>query len=94
MSSISGDLAGLKLAPTSVPRLLLTPEEAATALGIGRTKLFSLLRSRQLPSVMLGGSRRIRTSDLVAFTASLHRADGVGEPAGAGADRPAEEVGG
>jgi excisionase family DNA binding protein len=55
----------------SVPRLLLTPEQAAKALGVGRTKLYALLRSGQLHSVMLGGSRRIPMAVLKRFVDEL-----------------------
>lgn len=51
----------------SVPHLLFTPEQAAEALGVGRTKLYELLREGSLASVMVGGSRRIRRSDLDRF---------------------------
>jgi excisionase family DNA binding protein len=54
-----------------VPRLLLTPEEAAQALGIGRTKLYALLRSGRLLSVRLDGSRRVPVAALTDFVAQL-----------------------
>ncbi len=56
---------------TGVPRLLLTPEEAAQALGIGRTKLYRLLADGFLPSIRIGGSRRISTEALDRFVHSL-----------------------
>jgi len=34
-------------------KLLFTPFEAATALGIGRSKVYELLRSGDLPSVRI-----------------------------------------
>jgi len=40
-------------------RLLLTPEEAALALGISRAKLYPMLMRRQILSIRIGGSRRI-----------------------------------
>ena len=40
-------------------RLLLTPEEAAQALGISRAKLYPMLMQRQILSIRIGGSRRI-----------------------------------
>ena len=61
-----------------VPRLLLTPEEAAQALGIGRTKLYRLLHEGFLPSVRIGGSRRISTEALDRFVHSLEPAAGPG----------------
>jgi excisionase family DNA binding protein len=48
--------------------ILLTPTEAARALGIGRSKLYELLQADVLGSVHIGASRRIPAdalSDLV-----------------------------
>ena len=53
-----------------MPLLLLTPEQVAQALAIGRTErteLYSLLRSVRLTSVMLGGCRRIPLVCLEGF---------------------------
>lgn len=52
-------------------KLLLTPPEAATMLGIGRTKLYDLLRTGALFSIRLGGSRRIPRAAVEAFVAGL-----------------------
>ena len=56
--------------PVSVT-LLLTPEEAARALRVGRSKVYELMRSGQLRSVKLGGSRRVSTKALAEFVARL-----------------------
>jgi len=45
----------------AVPRLLLTPEEAAQVPGIGRTKVYELILDRTLDSVKVdrrGGARQ------------------------------------
>jgi excisionase family DNA binding protein len=55
-------------------RLLYTPDEAASCLAIGRTKLFALMADGTLPSVLIGRSRRIRACDLEAFVSG---ADGA-----------------
>jgi excisionase family DNA binding protein len=55
----------------NVHRMLLTPEQAAKALGIGRTKLYQVLRSGHLQSVRIGGSRRISIQALEAYVSSL-----------------------
>ena len=52
-------------------KLLLTPEEAAEILGIGRTKLYELLSTRRLPSVRIDGSRRVASEALVDFVRRL-----------------------
>ena len=52
-------------------KLLLTPEEAALALGLGRTKVFELIALRQLRSVKIGASRRVPADAVRAYVASL-----------------------
>jgi excisionase family DNA binding protein len=54
-----------------VPKLLLTPEEAAKALGVGRTTLYGLLRTGAVASVRIGGSRRVPTSAVEDYVRSL-----------------------
>ncbi len=48
-------------------KLLLTPTEAATALGIGRSKVYELMQSGQLQSVHIGACRRVSRDALAAF---------------------------
>jgi len=52
-------------------RLLLTPEDAADLLSIGRSKLYELIGDGQLASVRIGASRRVPMSALVEFVESL-----------------------
>ena len=40
-------------------KLLLRPIEAAEAIGIGRSKVYELLASGELPSIRIGGSVRV-----------------------------------
>jgi excisionase family DNA binding protein len=54
-----------------VDKLLLTPEEAAELLGIGRTKLYRLLATKRLDSVRIDGSRRVASAALVEFVGRL-----------------------
>jgi excisionase family DNA binding protein len=54
-----------------VARLLLRPEEVAQALGIGRTTVFELMRSGELPSVKIGVSRRIPADAVTEYVAGL-----------------------
>ena len=51
--------------------LLVSPEEAATALGIGRTLLYELLATGELRSVKIGRARRVRWSDLETYVEQL-----------------------
>jgi excisionase family DNA binding protein len=57
-------------------QLLLTPEQTAPALGIGRTKVYELLKTGRLESVTIGTSRRIPADALPRFVASLRRTSG------------------
>ncbi|MGD0944595.1 MAG: helix-turn-helix domain-containing protein [Acidimicrobiales bacterium] len=52
-------------------RLLLTPEEVAQVLAIGRSKVYDLLRSEEVSSIRIGGSRRIPVSALHEFVDRL-----------------------
>jgi len=54
-----------------VDKLLLTPEEAADALSIGRSKVYELISDGRLPSVRIDASRRVRTSALLEFVERL-----------------------
>lgn len=48
-------------------KLLLTPEEAAELLSIGRSKLYQLLAAGALRSVTIGASRRVPVEALRVF---------------------------
>ena len=52
-------------------RLLYKLDAAAAQLSIGKTKLYGLMRTDQLPSVLLGGQRYIAHADLVEFVDKL-----------------------
>ena len=56
---------------TAPTKLLMSAEEAARALGIGRTRMFELIRSGEVPSIKLGRSRRIRPEDLEQYVERL-----------------------
>jgi excisionase family DNA binding protein len=49
------------------------PEDAARALGIGRTKVYELMRSGALRSVRLDGLRRVPVAALAEFVKQLER---------------------
>ena len=57
-------------------KVLLTPEEVADALGIGRTKVYELILVGVLESVKIGTCRRIPTDALTAYV-DLLRAKGA-----------------
>lgn len=52
-------------------RLLISVEEAAEILGIGRTAAYELVRTKQLKSVKLGRSRRVVLSSLNEYIKEL-----------------------
>lgn len=54
-------------------RYLLRPEDAAHVLSVGRSKLYELLASRQLPSVTIDGCRRVCTEHIAVFVAELDK---------------------
>jgi len=43
------------------------PEEAATYLGIGRTRIYALLTTEEIPSVKVGRTRHVRRADLDGY---------------------------
>lgn len=52
-------------------RLLLTAEEVAEALRIGRTRVYSLIASKEIISVKIGGLRRIPVDAVREYAARL-----------------------
>ena len=51
------------------PLQLLTVIDAAEQLQISRSKIYELIADGELPSIRIGQSRRITTSDLADFVA-------------------------
>ncbi len=60
-----------EVAEGRLPVLLVCPEDAARVLGVGRTKVYELMRSGALRSVRVGGLRRIPVAALDEFVARL-----------------------
>ncbi|HEY3008655.1 MAG TPA: helix-turn-helix domain-containing protein [Micromonosporaceae bacterium] len=52
--------------------LLLTVEEAARLLRIGRTLMYHLISTGKVDSVTVGRLRRVRLGDLAKYAASLN----------------------
>lgn len=63
-------------------RVLFTVEEAARALGIGRTRMFELIQAGSVETVLIGRLRRIPVDALDAFVARLResRQDSAAAP--------------
>ena len=55
-------------------RVLVTVDEAASMLSIARSHLYVQLQRGQLPSVLIGRSRRILVRDLEAYAEGLREA--------------------
>ena len=58
---------------TDPPRVLFTVEEAARALGIGRTRMFELINDGAVETVLIGRLRRIPVDALDAFVSRLRQ---------------------
>ena len=58
---------------TMETKMLYTLTDVAAALSVGRSKVYELVRSGALPSVRIGGSRRVRGEDLATYVDSLER---------------------
>jgi excisionase family DNA binding protein len=52
-------------------QLLVTPEEAARRLSVGRTTIYELMSSGELQSVNIGRCRRVPVSSLSTFVSNL-----------------------
>lgn len=57
--------------PAEPEPFLLTVEEAAQRLRIGRTTMFELIRTGQVKSVKVGSLRRVRPADLQEYADQL-----------------------
>jgi excisionase family DNA binding protein len=64
----------LAITEDDMDKLLLTPTEAASALGIGRSKVYELMQTGQLQSVHIGACRRVPRDALTAFLEQLRTA--------------------
>ena len=60
----------------TVPRLALSPKEAAEAIGVGRTMVYDLLASGRLRSLRVGRRRIVTLEALQAFIDGLENDDG------------------
>ncbi|MDO3687351.1 helix-turn-helix domain-containing protein [Micromonospora sp. C28ISP2-4] len=57
--------------PTPETRVVLTIEEAAQRLGIGRTTMYALIKTGQIRTVTIGRLRRVPTFCLDEYVQSL-----------------------
>lgn len=59
-------------------RLLLRPEEAAAILGLGRSTIYELVRTGELPTVHIGRTTRIPARDLQSWIEQRRSVNGLG----------------
>lgn len=52
-------------------KVLLTVEEAAARLNLGRTSMFALIKNGHIASVRIGRARRIPAAEVDAYAARL-----------------------
>lgn len=57
--------------PRGTPRVLLTPEQVAAALNIGRTNTYALIKAGELRSLLIGRLRRIPLDEVEAYVSRL-----------------------
>lgn len=62
----------------NIAGLLLRPAEVALALAIGRTRVYELMATGELESVVIGRSRRVPCVALEAFVENLRH--GAADP--------------
>lgn len=70
------DESPLSPAPAPMPKLLLTPREAARALSVCEKTLWTLTQRGELPAVRIGRSVRYSVADLQDF---IDRRKGVAD---------------
>jgi excisionase family DNA binding protein len=63
--------------PATAP-LVLTIEQAAERLGIGRSLMYALVMSAEIESVTIGRLRRVPTDALAAYITKLRQANRPG----------------
>jgi excisionase family DNA binding protein len=67
-------LDGTRAREDDMDELLLTPTEAATVLGTGRSKVYELMQAGQLQPVHIGACRRMPRKALTTFLEQLRTA--------------------
>jgi len=77
LAKLARSIAEREAAPSAPParalpeRVMLTAEEAAEQLGIGRTLMFKLIRTGQIESVRIGRLRRVPASAIREYASRL-----------------------
>jgi excisionase family DNA binding protein len=72
MDTVRGEAAGRTVGiGRTIPRLSLTPEEAAESTGFSRTRIFAAIRDQELMARKSGKSTVIETDELARWVSSL-----------------------
>jgi excisionase family DNA binding protein len=71
MDTIDVDRVSEETTPPRPLRLLLTPDEAAKALGISLASQYPLLMRKEIPSIRVGGARRAPIAALQRYIDEL-----------------------
>jgi excisionase family DNA binding protein len=74
------EVSVMSTTPLSAP-LLLSVEEAAAQIRVGRARMFDLIRRGKVVSVKVGGSRRVPYDSLRAYVDQLITEQAPGGPA-------------
>lgn len=64
-----------------MPKILLTIEEAADALSIGRSTVYTLLETGELERVKVGRAARVTAASIEAYVARLREQSAATTPA-------------
>ena len=72
-----------------VERLLYRPAEAADAIGVSRSRMYELIASGEIPSVLVGGTLRVPVDGLRQWVAQqvAERRRNIGDPTQRGQGR-------
>ena len=65
------------LTAEEMPPILMSPDEVGRLMGIGRCKVYDLIRHNELRSVKVGSYRRVSARALAEYVSQLE----LGEPA-------------
>jgi excisionase family DNA binding protein len=71
---MKGGDSAMNMAP--VPRLLLSVEEAAAACGIGRTRMYELLRADRIIGIRIGRRTLVPVTSIEWFVEQLKKERG------------------
>lgn len=72
----AGTMEMARAAVQQMPERMLKPPEVAAWLGVSLAKAYALMAEGEIPSVKVGGNRRVRLSALHAYIARIEAEGG------------------